>query len=118
MQNSYEEVMGSHKMLPEYFRNHGYYTLTAGKIFHAGASDYKDRTNDFWNQTGPKYKIPADLRERGDGYKGMKFYPFPKTGSQISRTLGKDYEDGNSLCCGPLDREDMPNGKMFDELIA
>ena len=118
MQNSYEDVMGSHKMLPEYFRDHGYYTLTAGKIFHAGASDYKDRTKDFWDQTGPKYRIPAELRKRGDGYKGMKFYPFPKTGNQISRTLGEDYKDGNSLCCGPLDREDMPNGKMFDELIA
>ena len=31
---------------------------------------------------------------------------------------GEDYADGNSLCYGPLDREDMPDGQMYDEIIA
>ena len=32
--------------------------------------------------------------------------------------MGKEYDDGNSLCWGALDREDMPGGKMYDELIS
>ena len=118
MQASYDDVMGDHKMLPQYFRDNGYHTLTAGKIFHQGASDFPTRTIDFWDEMAPRYSVKGKLRERGDGYKGTMFYPFPKNGSQISRHYGKEYDDGNSLCGGPLDREDMPNGKMFDEQIA
>ena len=118
MQRSYADVMRGHKMLPQFFRDHGYHTLTAGKVFHDGASDYPDLTKAFWNETARNYKVPKGLLKRGDGYPGRKFYPFPKNGSQLSRTLGKKYEDGNSLCCGPLDPEDIPDGKMFDELIA
>ena len=118
MRATYEKVMGDHVMLPQYFRDNGYRTLTAGKVFHQGASDYKDRTDDFWDEVAPKYKVPKHLRERGDGYGGTHFYPFPKNGAQMSRHYGKDYEDGNSLAWGALDREDMPGGKMYDELIA
>ncbi|MDQ8190669.1 sulfatase-like hydrolase/transferase [Roseibacillus persicicus] len=118
MRKSYEKVMGNHKMLPQHFRDNGYHTMAVGKVFHQGTSDYKERTKDFWDETGPKYKVPKELLERGDGYGGKHFYPFPKQGSQISRHYGKKYEDGNSLACGPLDRDDMPEGKMFDEIIA
>ena len=117
MQNSYDDVMGDHKMLPQYFRDSGYHTMTAGKIFHAGASDYPNLTHKFWDEIAPKQKIPKDLLKRGDGYKGKMFYPFPKNGSQMSR-MGKEYDDGNSLCWGALDRDDMPDGKMYDELIS
>jgi iduronate 2-sulfatase len=81
-------------------------------------SDYKDRTDDFWDEIAPDYKVPKDLKDRGDGYGGSKFYPFPKNGSQIVNRYGKKFADGHSLCYGALDREDMPGGKMFDELIA
>ena len=118
MRATYDKVMGDHVMLPQYFRENGYRTLTVGKIFHQGASDYSDRKNDFWDEIAPGYKVPKNLLERGDGYGGTKFYPFPKEGSQISRHYGKDFEDGNSLACGPLDREDIPNGQMYDEMIA
>ena len=118
MQKNYDEVMRDHKMLPQFFRDSGYHTMTAGKIYHAGASDFPNLTEKFWDEIAPKYKITKELLKRGDGYKGKMFYPFPKNGSQVSRTLGKKYEDGNSLCGGPLDREDMPKGKMYDELIA
>ena len=118
MRDSYSDVMKDHVMMPRFFRENGYYTMTAGKIYHAGASDFPKLTEKFWDETAPKYKIPKELLKRGDGYGGKKFYPFPKTGSQISRQLGDKYKKGNSLCCGPLDREDMPDGKMFDELIA
>lgn len=118
MRATYAKVMGDHVMLPQYFRDNGYRTLTAGKIFHQGASDYSDRTSDFWDEVAPKYKVPKHLKERGDGYGGTMFYPFPKNGAQMSRHYGKEYEDGNSLAWGALDREDMPDGKMYDELIA
>ena len=118
IQNSYKDVMGEHVMMPQYFKENGYQTLAVGKIFHSGVSDYKDRTDDFWDVTGPRYSVRGDLRKRGDGYKGTKFYPFPKGGAHMSRHYGKEYEDGNSLCYGALDREDMPDGKMYDEIIA
>ena len=53
MRATYEQVMGDHVMLPQHFRDNGYRTLTAGKIFHKGASDYKDRTDDFWDEVAP-----------------------------------------------------------------
>ena len=117
MQASYDDVMGEHKMLPQFFRDNGYHTMTAGKIYHKGASDFPNLTDKFWDEIAPNYKIPKELLKRGDGYKGKKFYPFPKDGSQMSR-MGKEFDDGNSLCWGALDREDMPAGKMYDELIA
>ena len=118
MRNTYNDVMRGHVMLPQFFRDSGYHTMAAGKLFHQGVSDYPSLTDKFWDETGKRQKIPKELLKRGDGYGGKMFYPFPKNGSRVSRQLGKDYESGNSLCAGPLDPEDMPNGKMFDELIA
>lgn len=118
MRKSYDQVMGDHKMLPQHFKDNGYKTLAVGKIFHQGVSDYKERTNDFWDEIAPDYKVPKDLKDRGDGYGGTKFYPFPKDGSQIVNHYGKDFNNGHSLCYGALEREDMPEGKMFDELIS
>lgn len=118
MQDTYDKVMGEHKMLPQYFKDNGYVTMAVGKVFHSGVSDYKDRTDDFWDEVAPNYKVPKDLRDRGDGYKGTHFYPFPKDGSQIVNYYGEEFASGHSLCYGALDREDMPGGKMFDELIA
>ncbi|QEG24888.1 sulfatase-like hydrolase/transferase [Mariniblastus fucicola] len=118
MRASYKDVMRDHTMMPQFFRDSGYHTMTAGKIYHQGASDFPDLTDRLWDEIAPGYRIPRHLLERGDGYGGRKFYPFPKNGSQMSRQLGEDYKDGNSLCYGALDREDMPGGKMYDELIA
>lgn len=118
MRKSYDQVMGAHKMLPQQFKDNGYETLAVGKVFHQGVSDYGDRTQDFWDVTAPGYKVPKKLLARGDGYGGKMFYPFPKAGSQIIDRYGKKFSDGNSLCYGALDRDDMPGGKMFDELIA
>jgi arylsulfatase A-like enzyme len=118
MRKSYEDVMGDHKMLPQYFKDNGYKTMAVGKIFHQGVSDYKDRTDDFWDEYAADYKVSKELKKRGDGYGGTKFYPFPKEGSQILNHYGEEFADGHSLCYGALDREDMPDGKMFDELIS
>jgi iduronate 2-sulfatase len=118
MRKTYDQVMGEHKMLPQHFKDNGYKTLAVGKIFHSGVTDYKDKTDAFWDVTAPKYKVPKDLRDRGDGYGGTHFYPFPKDGSQIVNHYGEEFAKGHSLCYGALDRDDMPEGKMFDELIA
>jgi iduronate 2-sulfatase len=118
MQATYDEVMGDHKMLPQYFKDNGYETLAVGKIFHNGVSDYKDKIADFWDEVAPDYKVPKDLKDRGNGYNGNRFYPFPKNGSQIVNHYGMEFSSGQSLCYGALEREDMPGGKMFDELIA
>jgi len=118
MRKSYEQVMGEHKMLPQHFKDNGYKTLAGGKVFHGGVSDYKERTEDFWDETAADYKISKALRARGSGYGGTKFYPFPHEGSQIINHYGEDFDSGQSLCWGALEREDMPDGKMFDELIA
>ena len=118
MRKTYDHVMQDHKMLPQYFKDNGYKTMAVGKIFHQGVTDYKDKTKAFWDETAPDYKVPKDLKDRGDGYGGTKFYPFPKEGSQIVKHYGEAFADGHSLCWGALDREDMPGGKMFDELIA
>jgi len=118
MRKTYDQVMKDHKMLPQYFKDNGYKTMAVGKIFHSGVSDYKDKTDDFWDETAPDYNVPKDLKDRGDGYGGTKFYPFPKEGSQIINHYGEDFNSGHSLCYGALEREDMPGGKMFDELIS
>ncbi len=78
MRKSYDRVMQDHKMLPQHFKDNGYTTLAVGKIFHQGVSDYKDKTNAFWDKTAPDYKVPKDLKDRGDGYGGTKFYPLPR----------------------------------------
>ncbi|UXX79400.1 sulfatase [Reichenbachiella carrageenanivorans] len=118
MRKTYDQVMTDHTMLPQYFKDNGYKTLAAGKIFHSGVSDYRDKTDLFWDETAPRYQVPENLKERGDGYGGSHFYPFPKEGSQIINHYGEGFRNGHSLCYGALEPEDIPGGKMFDELIA
>jgi len=118
MRETYDQVMGDHKMLPQHFKDNGYETLVVGKVFHQGVSDYRDRTDDFWSTIGPKYKVSKKLKKRGEGYGGTHFYPFHKDGSQIVDRYGPDFADGHSLCYGALDPEDIPGGKMYDEMIA
>ncbi len=120
METSYHEVMEDKQMLPAFFKSHGYSTLCAGKIFHKGATDFEFLKDKLWDDCLPEYKDklrPIDL-ERGGGYRGYKFYPFPKGGSQIKAHYGDTISKGHSLCGGPLDEADIPEGKMYDELIA
>jgi len=118
MRRTYDQVMQDHQMLPEYFKSNGYKTLAVGKIFHQGVTDYKDKLDVFWDTVAPDYKVPKDLKDLGDGYGGTKFYPFPRERSQIVTHYGEDFANGHSLCWGALEPEDIPGGKMFDELIA
>jgi iduronate 2-sulfatase len=50
------------KTLPRWFRDHGYATLRAGKIFHAGIDD-----TEAWVEGGEARRFPDDASERIDG---------------------------------------------------
>lgn len=120
MVDSYHEVMKDKKMLPAHFKSNGYKTFCAGKIFHLGATDYPFLLDSLWDDIAPGYesKITEKFLERGEGYGGLMFYPFPKNGSRLKRHYGDKLGGGHSLCGGPLDLEDIPDGKMYDELLA
>ena len=128
MQLTYETVMQENKMLPEYFRDNGYKTMSDGKIFHNGESDYPDRTDQFWDEYAPHFwdNMDSAIRENGYGYRGPMFYPFPKKGGQLVQIYGEDTVQNHyrainrfySLCGGPLDKQDIPDEGMYDEQIA
>jgi iduronate 2-sulfatase len=132
MGRTYDEVMAGSMFLPEYFRAHGYYTMSVGKIAHRGASDFKERTDQYWSQHAPHFweDMEDGVRENGYGYGGDKFYPFPKNGGQLIELYGAGKDKagilrlldstGNfhSLCGGPLDPEDLPEQGMYDKQIA
>ncbi|MFB9054215.1 sulfatase [Formosa undariae] len=128
MKKNYDTVMANHKMLPEHFKNNGYNTYAAGKVFHSGESDYKDKTDDFWTAYSPHFwnNMEPHIKENGFGYRGTMFYPFPKGGGQFVQLYGEDninenYRETNrfySLCGGPLEDEDIPEDGMYDEQIA
>ena len=92
MRNTYDDVMKDNKMLPEYFRNHGYKTMSVGKIFHSGESDYPDKKDLFWDEYAPHFwnNMDSVIKENGYGYRGYMFYPFPKNGGQLVQIYGED----------------------------
>lgn len=125
---NYDEVMAGNMMLPEYFRNNGYDTYVAGKIFHNGDCDYPGREDDFWTERAPHFwdKMEAHIEDAGYGYRGYMFYPFPADGGQLVKAYGEDvimekYVKTNrfySLCGGPLQKNQIPENGMYDEQIA
>ena len=115
---AYKKTLGETVPMPTHFKNHGYKTLAAGKIFHKGTSDVKGY--DYWDEFRPKYKWPAELAARGHGYQGKNgghFYPFPADGGAIYQKYQKAVS-GHSLCWGALGTNDIPAEGMPDEQIA
>ncbi len=102
-----------YRMLPEYLKSQGYRTMGGGKLYHRGTRDLLEV--DDWSVEMPHYVLSEAWLEKGHFYAkhSAYFHPFPKGGSQII-----EYGNGFSLCGGPLDPEDMPDGRMPDELIA
>jgi arylsulfatase A-like enzyme len=112
-----QSILRKATLLPACLRQHGYWTMGGGKLYHHG-TDSKTGSND-WDQEKLKYAITDDWIEQAHGYggRGMSFFlPFPDGGSPIVRRHGK--VSGYSLCGGPLDRDDMPRGIMPDEELA
>lgn len=115
---SYERTLGETVPMPTHFRQNGYKTLAAGKIFHKGTSDIKGY--DYWDEARPKYKWPKELVARGHGYAGASgghFYPFPADGGAIYQHY-QEGVSGQSLCWGALGKSDIPPEGMPDEQIA
>lgn len=121
-----ENVLGSLPVLPQHFKNNGYYTMASGKISHHGTSDYRSKLQ--WDEESPVYAIEGEdehLLKNGFGYGSYgradhKYYPFPVGGGQIiqSEHFGPGTK-GMSLCGGALDPEDIPhNGTMPDEFFT
>ncbi|GAA6203665.1 sulfatase [Thalassotalea sp. SU-HH00458] len=112
-------VVKNRPHLTELFREKGYKTYGAGKIYHRWVTDDSDAFDD---KTYDSYLpldtvLPTDdMLVNGDGYKGYKFYPFPDNGTRIKREL--NINKGTSLTAGVVSRDKLPNGKMPDELIA
>ncbi len=116
---TYDHIQSVSTPLPSYFRNHGYKTLGAGKLYHSGVAEYPEEIERLWDETAPEYSISKYFMDSvGHGYGSAMYHPFPAGGSPINRKYGKKVP-GFSLCGGPLQREkDIPGGVMHDEHIA
>lgn len=114
---SYLKTLGETVPMPTHFRNHGYKTMAAGKVFHKGTSDIQGYT--YWDLTRPKFRWPETLAARGHGYQGGggHFYPFPRDGGAIYQHYQRGV-GGQSLCWGALEKSDIPAEGMPDEQIA
>lgn len=115
---NYRKTLGDILPMPKHFRDHGYKTMAAGKVFHKGTSDIKGYK--YWDDERPKFRWPKALAARGHGYQGDSgghFYPFPKDGGAIFQLHQKGVS-GQSLCWGALEEADMPIEGMPDEQIA
>lgn len=115
---NYLKTLGKTVPMPAHFRNNGYKTMAAGKVFHKGTSDVRDYG--YWDEERPKFKWPEHLVARGHGYQGKgggHFYPFPKDGGAVYQRY-QEGVDGQSLCWGALDPSDIPAEGMPDEQVA
>lgn len=121
-----EKVLGKTPVLPEHFKNNGYYTMASGKISHHGSADFRHQEQ--WHEEIPVYEIKArdaHIKANGYGYGDFgtddhKYYPFPVGGGQIIQS--EEYGPGTrgfSLAGGALERRDIPNGGVMpDEYFA
>lgn len=112
LQRDWESVLKNTIPLPRHFRDNGYVTMAAGKIYHTGVADFD--SDHLWNDTLPKHKWPAGF-QAGLGRYDTTFGPLPADGGQIFKTFGRG---GDSLCWSALTSEEIPGGAMPDELVA
>ena len=76
--------------LPAWFRQHGYKTMGAGKLYHPGVAEFPDEAESLWDETAPPYTISRYFKDTvGDGYGEAHFHPFPPGGSPINRKYGR-----------------------------
>ncbi len=107
----YTAVVGDRKPLPTLFRDNGYVTMAAGKIYHKGTEDFD---YPLWDETLPsKYGFDKSV----PGYRSSHFNPFPPDGGQIYQAHGGRVK-GDTLCWGALEDDEMPEKGMPDEQIA
>ena len=107
----YEVGLAGRKPLPTLFRDNGYTTLAAGKIYHKGTKDFK---YPLWDETlSSNYGFNKDL----PWYRNSHFNPFPPDGGAIYQAHGGRVK-GDTLCWAALEKDEMPKKGMPDEQIA
>jgi iduronate 2-sulfatase len=106
---SYKETLQGRLPMPTLFKNNGYTTLAAGKVFHKGVQDFK---YPYWDLTRP-----ADYGFRETAFSDNKFAPYPKDGGAIHQKYPQKM-GGKSLCWEALEADNIPPKGMPDEQIA
>ena len=106
---SYDKTLDGRVPLPNLFRNNGYTTLAAGKIFHKGVKDFD---YPYWDVARPsKYGF------RKNAYSKSHFGPAAKNGGALVAKHGGKVK-GSSLSWEALEDADIPPKGMPDEQIA
>jgi len=76
--------------LPQYFKEHGYYTVGMGKIFHGGLDDPQSWSVPHWNPGGPGYGKPETLAALAEQAKQLR----AENGGPASVVLQRDPKTG------------------------
>ena len=130
---SAHKVISETPHMLELFKQAGYNTLGAGKIYHNWVSDTTDVKlkpalpllhSTWYDRYLPQESAmpSAAMLPDGEGYgmpdtgRGNIYYPFPDGGTRLRKELG--VQNGISLSAGAVDRSKLRDGKMPDEVIA
>jgi iduronate 2-sulfatase len=106
---TYEEVLGDRLPMPTFFRQHGYRTLAAGKIFHRGVQDFD---YPYWDEARE-----ADYGFSADAISRSHFAPYPQGRGAIAIKHG-GRRSGSTLAWEALEDERIPAAGMPDEQLA
>lgn len=107
----YDEVLAGRKPLPTHFRDNGYTTLAAGKIYHKGVQDFK---YPLWDET---LSSNYGFDKGKPWFRNTHFNPFPPDGGAIYQANGGRVK-GDTLCWAALEKDQIPKKGMPDEQIA
>ncbi|QDT00927.1 sulfatase [Adhaeretor mobilis] len=109
IRDSYDQVLAGRLPMPTLFKNNGYTTLAAGKIFHKGVQDF---TYPYWDVTRrANYGFRKNAASKG------KFGPAAQDGGAFKLKYGKAVK-GDSLNWEALEQGRIPPKGMPDEQIA
>lgn len=109
IERSYDATFDGRVPMPTHFKNNGYVTLAAGKIFHKGVQDFD---YPYWDITRPSH-----YGFRKGAFSRSKFAPYPPDGGYFHQKY-KEKISGRTLCWGALEDSEMPPKGMPDEQIA
>ena len=109
IEKDYDATLAGRAPLPSHFKNNGYVTLAAGKVFHKGVQDFD---YPYWDITRKSnYGFGKDAPNKSH------FAPYPPDGGRFNQIYPKKVS-GKSLCWGALEDSEMPAKGMPDEQIA